>query len=83
MPALDLEIEGSEPPSAPQAAAKPGPASDVPVIEIPEEPPPPPKVDLDAPSGKGERERVISSNQLADIRKKMQEKMAAAKAKAG
>ena len=90
-PDLELQLDEEEPPavSAPApaqaAATEPAapksdvpviemPASDVPIIEMPDEAP----RDL-AATDVGSKARVIDPTQLADIRRKMQEKMQAAK----
>ncbi len=81
VPELDLEIDESELPATAKSAApeKPAPQVDaMPVIEIPGEDEPRP-----AKAPEDSKRRIISPNQLADIRKRMEEKMRAARSKAG
>ncbi len=80
-PDLELQLDTPEPQQVPETVVTAPEASEtpaVPVIEIPEEPEPVVEEKVDA-AKKGGKERVISPKQLAEIRKKMQEKLAAHK----
>jgi len=91
---LELDLEIDEVGAKPDADARPPAAvtpevpaidmPDVPLIEMPEETEETAEEESESESRLAEkRARVISASQLADIRARMQEKMRAAKSKAG
>jgi hypothetical protein len=71
--APDLKIDLDEATAKPEQTTR-DTSQDVPVIEIPES-------ESDTSSGDEKTDRVISANQLADIRQRMQDKMRAAKSR--
>ena len=85
VPELDLEIDQSElERPAPPVRARPRAVSELPMIELPDDDSARKKRKLwNAPPPDEDKRRLLTPAQLAEIRKRMAEKMRAAKARAG
>lgn len=82
-PALDLEIDDRELRPDDTPTAPPAAEDDIPTLEFEGEPETPHYAPQASHASEEEKRRVIAPDQLAEIRRRMQEKMRAAKSRAG